>query len=147
MKGYILKIVGVSLLAAFSEHLAEAKWKKYINLISGFMIISVLISPFTFKRDIKIFDEFKLDVDYSEEGTEILYENIKAELEERISADIKKRVLEEFSQNVEADVTVLCDTDGRIDRVSMITLSGRKNQKISDRLKFIYGADEVTWLE
>ena len=146
MKEYILKIVGVSLLAAFSEHLADKKWKKYINLISGFMIISVLLSPFTFNRDIKIFAEFKLDSDYSEEGNEILYENVKRELEKKIASDLKRRVLEEFSENVTADVTVLCDKDGKIERVKSITLKGRKNQKITDRIKFIYGADEVTWV-
>lgn len=146
MKEYILKIVGVSLLAAFSEHLADKKWKKYINLISGFMIISVLLSPFTFNRDIKIFDEFKLDSDYSEEGNEILYENVKRELEKKIASDLKRRVLEEFSENVTADVTVLCDKDGKIEKVKSITLKGRKNQKITDRIKFIYGADEVTWV-
>ena len=146
MKEYILKIVGVSLLAAFSEHMADKKWKKYINLISGFMIISVLLSPFTFNRDIKIFDEFKLDSDYSEEGNEILYENVKRELEKKIASDLKRRVLEEFSENVTADVTVLCDKDGKIEKVKSITLKGRKNQKITDRVKFIYGADEVTWV-
>lgn len=146
MKEYILKIVGVSLLAAFSEHLADDKWKKYINLISGFMIICVLLSPFSFKGDTKIFDEFKLDSNYSQDANDILYKNIKAELEEKISADIKRRVLEEFSENVEAKVTVLCDKDGKIDHVQEIILKGQKNQKITDRVKFIYGADEVTWL-
>ncbi len=146
MKEYILKIVGVSLLAAFSEHLVDKKWKKYINLISGFMIISVLLSPFTFKRDIKIFDEFELKSDYSKEGNEILYENVKKELEEKVASDLERRVLEEFSENVTADVTVLCDKNGKIEKVKKITIKGRENQKITDRVKFIYGADEVTWV-
>ena len=146
MKEYILKIVGVSLLAAFSEHLVDKKWKKYINLISGFMIISVLLSPFTFKRDIKIFDEFELKSDYSKEGNEILYENVKKELEEKVASDLERRVLEEFSENVTADVTVLCDKNGKIEKVKKITIKGQENQKITDRVKFIYGADEVTWV-
>ena len=147
MKEYILKIVGVSLLAAFSEQLCDDKWRKYINLLSGFMIITVLLAPFTYKKDIKIFDDFALENNYPKSAEEIIYKNIKSELENKVSEDIKRRVAEEFSQDVEATVSVLAAKDGKIDRVEKISLRGKKNPKITDRLKFIYGADEVTWLE
>lgn len=147
MKEYILKIVGVSLLAAISEHMAEEKWRRFVNLVSGFMILAVLLSPFISKWDTKLFDEFSLDTHQADLGTDILYENIKKELETKISSDIKRRVAEEFSKDVSANVLVLCNKEGKIERVKRISLKGREDKKITERLKFIYGADEVIWVE
>ena len=111
------------------------------------MIICVLLAPFTYKNRIKIFDDFRLESRYSKDAEEILLKNIKKELELKISDDIKRRVSEEFSQVVSAEVSVLCNKDGKIDHVKKIILHGKNDPKITDRLKFIYGADEVIWLE
>jgi len=148
MKSYILKIVGAALLSAFSEYLVPKEWQKYIKLLSGFIIISILISPFTSKNKPDIFDDFQADTEYTvEEGEKLMYENFREELEKKVEEDIVLRVFEEFSQTVTAEVTVKTDSEGKIESVRRIELTGEKNDKITERLKFAYGTEEVVWIE
>ena len=139
--------VGAALLCAFSEYLVPESWQKYMKLISGFIIISILLSPFTKQTDTQIFEGFELDSSYTEEGEELMYEEIKTELEKKVAEDIKLRVAEEFSANVEAEVKVKTASDGKIEKVDKILLTGDKNNNITERIKFVYGTEEVIWLE
>ena len=147
MKVFILKIVGSALLCSFSEHLVPEGWQKYMKLISGLIIISVLISPFTEKNSLKLFDGFKPDSTYTDRGEEILFDEIKKELEKRVEDDIHLRVSEEFSEDVTAKVTIKTTPDGKIEKVQKIVLTGSENDNISERLKFVYGTEEVIWIE
>ena len=148
MKAYILKIVGAALLSAFSEYLVPKEWQKYIKLLSGFIIISILISPFTSKNTPDLFEDFRPDTEYTvEEGEKLMYENLREELEKKVEEDIVLRVFEEFSQNVTADVTIKTDSEGKIESVKRIELTGKKNDNITERLKFAYGTEEVIWIE
>ncbi len=146
MKAYILRIVGAALIAAFSEHLVPKEWQKYMKLISGFIIISVLIAPFTGEKTKTLFDDFDISWEYKEKGEELMLENIKAQLEEDIAKDIALRVTEEFSREVTAKVWVDTDSRGKIKGVRRIELSGEENSEITKRLEFVYGTDEVIWL-
>lgn len=147
MKAYILKIVGAALLSAFSEYLVPNGWQKYIKLISGFIIISVLISPFSAKFSTDFLDDFEFDSKLLSEGEDLMYEKVKSELETRVKDDIILRVSEEFSQNVDAVVTVKTNSKGEIENVERIELKGKKNDDITKRLKFLYGTEEVIWIE
>lgn len=146
MKAYILKIVGAALIAAFSEYLVPEGWQKYMKLISGFIIITVLISPFTGAKSVKLFDDFKMEEEYIQDGEELMYENIKEQLEKDVAEDIKKRVSEEFSKEVEARVTVKTNSEGKIESVERIEIEGKKDDKITERLKYVYGTEEVIWI-
>lgn len=147
MKAYILKIVGAALLCAFSEHLVPEGWQKYMKLISGLIIISVLISPFTGKSSVSLFDGFIPESTYIHEGEEMLFSEIKKELEKKVEEDIRLRVSEEFSVDVEAKVTVKTTSDGKIEKVQKILLTGIEDNSITERLKFVYGTEEVIWVE
>ena len=147
MKVYILKIVGAALLCAFSDYLVPVGWQKYMKLISGFIIITVLLSPFTSDTGKNLFEDFKMDPVYTEKGKDRLYEEVKKELEKKVSEDIILRVAEEFSVDINATVSVKTTADGKIDKVEKIFLTGEKNNKITERIKFVYGTDEVIWLE
>ena len=147
MKVFILKIVGAALLCSFSEHLVPEGWQKYMKLISGLIIISVLISPFTEKNSLKLFDGFNPDSTYTDRGEEILFDEIKKELKKRVEDDIHLRVSEEFSEDVTAKVTIKTTPDGKIEKVQKIVLTGSENDNISERLKFVYGTEEVIWIE
>ena len=147
MKAYILKIVGAALLSAFSEYLVPKEWQKYIKLISGFIMISVLISPFSAKFSYDFLDDFEFDSKLITEGEYLMQEKVKTELETRVKNDIILRVSEEFSQNIDATATVKTNSRGEIENVERIELKGKKNDKITERLKFVYGTEEVIWIE
>ena len=147
MKSYILKIVGAALLSAFSEYLVPKEWQKYIKLLSGFIIISVLISPFSSDFSASFLDDFEFDSTFVSEGENLMHEKVRAELEARIKNDIIQRVSEEFSQTVDATATVKTNSKGEIENVERIELKGKKNDNITERLKFVYGTEEVIWIE
>lgn len=145
MKTYILKIVGAALIAAFSEYIVPKDWQKYMKLISGFIIISVIISPLSKGFNTDIFPDFEMENEYLEEGTKEMYENIKIQLEENICSDIKLRIKNEFSKEVEAKVTIKVNEEGKIESVQKIELFGEENSEITERLKFVYGTEVVIW--
>ena len=129
------------------EYLVPNGWQKYIKLISGFIIISVLISPFSAKFSTDFLEDFEFDSKLLSEGEDLMYEKVKSELETRVKDDIILRVSEEFSQNVDAVVTVKTNSKGEIENVERIELKGKKNDDITKRLKFLYGTEEVIWIE
>lgn len=145
MKAYILKIVGAALLAAFSEYLVPQGWRKYVKLVSGLIIISVLISPFGRRVDFSDFEEIGGGEEYAAEGESLMRESVRDELEKAVETDIERRAEEEFSQKVKADVRVRTDGEGKIERVEKIKLFGREREEITERLKFVYGTEEVVW--
>lgn len=145
MKTYILKIVGAALIAAFSEYIVPKDWQKYMKLISGFIIISVIIPPLSKGFNTDIFPDFEMENEYLEEGTKEMYENIKIQLEENICSDIKLRIKNEFSKEVEAKVTIKVNEEGKIESVQKIELFGEENSEITERLKFVYGTEVVIW--
>lgn len=72
-------------------------------------------------------------------------ESVRDELEKAVETDIERRAEEEFSQKVKADVRVRTDGEGKIERVEKIKLFGREREEITERLKFVYGTEEVVW--
>ena len=47
MKEYIITIIGATLLSAMAGIIAPEKWRSYVQVITGLVIISCIISPVT----------------------------------------------------------------------------------------------------
>ena len=45
MKEYIITIIGATLLSAMAGIIAPEKWRSYVQVITGLVIISCIISP------------------------------------------------------------------------------------------------------
>lgn len=146
MKGYIIKIVGAALIGTFSEYLVPKDWKKYVKLISGILMLGVLLIPFNIDTENVFFEEWEF-AEYQEEGQEIFFENVKKKLEENVAEDIVNRVSEEFSEKVDAEVKIKTTDEGRIESVRSITLCGKEDKAITERLKYVYGTDAVIWIK
>ncbi len=146
MKAYIIKIVGAALIGTFSEYLVPREWKKYVKLISGILMLSIMLIPFKADTE-QIFFEQTDTVEYSEEGQENLAESIRLQLEKDVAEDIVKRVSEEFSKKVGAEVKINSTADGKIESVGSITLFGDEDSEITERLKYVYGTDMVIWIK
>lgn len=146
MKAYILKVIGAALLASVSEFAVPMAWKKYMRLVTGFILISVLILPLTQKiPEADFFDEFEMSENLKSDGEEQLFENIKEQLEANVSEDITKRISDEFGKNIKARVRLKTTSDGKIEKVERIELFAKKDDEIEKRMKFVYGVDEIIW--
>lgn len=146
MKAYILKVIGAAMLASVSEFAVPKEWKKYMRLVTGFILISVLMLPLTQKiPDTDFFSQFEMTSDLKTDGEQALYKNVKEQFESDIAEDITKRISDEFGKNIKAKVEVKTTSDGKIEKVERIELFSKRDEEIEKRMKFVYGTDEIIW--
>lgn len=146
MKAYILKVIGAAMLASVSEFAVPKEWKKYMRLVTGFILISVLMLPLTQKiPDTDFFSQFEMTSDLKTDGEQALYKNVKEQFESDIAEDITKRISDEFGKNIKAKVEVKTTADGKIEKVERIELFSKRDEEIEKRMKFVYGTDEIIW--
>lgn len=147
MKDYIITIVGAALLGAAADIISPEKWRKYVSLITGFIIISCIISPISkiVKTDIFTgFDEYEEKIDYER----LQRDEVMRQTQNRIAEDVKSRIKTEFGYTVTVQVVLQINTDGKLGGVEKIVIEGtQKNPAITKRLCEVYGInkDEVEY--
>lgn len=145
MKSYIISVLGATILGAMASVLSPERWRQYVKLISGLVILCCLIAPAAALRGdgFKVFDE---SVSVTDENGDVQLNMVKSELKKRISGDIEKRLREEFHLNVRADCEIDITGDGKIKGVKKIYIRGaRLTDAALSRLCEVYGvkANEV----
>ena len=142
MKTYILTVIGAAVLSAFTTILTPEKWRKYISLITGLVIISCIMKPVAQLTKTDLFSGFN-----AIENTE-LYEEYRQskivieELEKSVARDIEKRLKDEFGINAGAKVNLTVNENNEITGVKKIRITGCKiNTAVKERLCYIYGTD------
>lgn len=143
MKGYILTIIGATLLSAYASNLAPENWRKYVQIITGLVLIICILSPIKSLVKTDFFSDFDIAEISGVEGktqTELVAE----ELAERVEADIEERLKNEFGINVTAKVQISVNDKDEIAGVKEIHVSGAKlGKSAKDRLCEVYGTDGV----
>lgn len=144
MREYILKIVGTAIMAVFVDFISPEGWKKYLGIISGIIILSVIASPIAEFKNIDITAEYRDVQDVEAEGTEIYSDMLRSEFSKRVATDVKERVREEFSKDVSVETEVEVNEKGNIEKISKIVITGSGlDKKIADRISYVYDVEEV----
>lgn len=144
MKQYIITIIGASVLSGAAHILTPASWVKYVKLITGLVILSVIASPLTSISKVNLFSDFSIEQTEIDENVQI--NTISQELEERIKTDIKERIKNEFSREAEAEVIITLNENNEITGVTHITvITDANREKVISRMCEVYGInrDEV----
>ena len=148
MKEYIITVIGATVLSAMANILSPDSWRKYIGVITGFIIISCIISPVSKLTDTDLFsgfDEFYEDrTDYKQVEREFVI----GQLEQKIADDIEKRFKDEFNESVSVSLNLDVNENNEIERVSHIKIIGSDGAlHKTERLCEIYGIkrDEVEY--
>ncbi len=140
MKGYIMSIVGATLLSSAALMIAPDKWRGYIRLITGLVIISCIISPVSSVIRSDIFSGFETDLDYEERGLDMRSEMVKKELKRRVDEDIEARMKKEFDLSVSAECEIRINDEGAIEGVDGVRIEGDKlTDRARARLCEVYG--------
>ena len=140
MKEYIITIVGATLLSAACAILAPEKWRGYVRIITGLVIISCIIAPVTSVVRNDIFDVFEMDTQTAVEGENLQSELVIAELQKRVNEDIKARMDKEFNLSVTARSEIRVNSEGAIEGVDSVHISGDKlTDRARARLGEVYG--------
>lgn len=140
MREYIISIAGAALLSGIARILSPAGWEKYIKIITGLIIISVIAAPIGAFREVNIFSEFTLPESGIEENVQI--KTIGAELKAKVEEDINNRVWTEFSEEANSEVTIGINDKNEITGVLSITVKTNADEsRLRKRLCEIYGTE------
>ena len=145
MKEYMVSIISAALLSGAASLLSPEKWKKYVGVISGMVILCVVIAPVSQIDMDEIFSSFETP-DMEEqllEGEEIQIDMIEEELIRRINSDIERRLKSEFGIEAKADVEIGVSKDGKITGVNSIEVDTKLSEKAEQRLREVYGVEEI----
>lgn len=140
MREYIIRAAVAAVVAALSEFIAPEKWRGYIRLAVGFMVLAILFAPIA---ELKNKTPFPKNQEY--EMNDIPFKDaISEKLKENVEKDIEERVLEEFSVKAEAMVEIDVDDEHNIKGVRRIVIDARKNpQGLAERLREVYGCERI----
>lgn len=145
MRTYIMSVIGAALLSAAASVLTPEKWRKYVNIAAGLIIICVVVSPIgrvSVSELLPSFEESGEEITRS--GEELREQLIKEELEKRINNDIEERLKTEFNIEARAECSVGVNGSGEISGVSAIRVYGADLTDAAEkRLCEVYGVEEI----
>lgn len=146
MRTYVMMIAGGAILSAFADIMVPSSWKKYMRIITGFILLAVIMSPAGRLGFTDIFSQsFPADeVEYTP-----MPELVADELEKRVEEDAEERIKREYGADCDIDASVSLNSEGLIksvDRISVRTSSTRR-EAIQKRLYEVYGAEKVEFLD
>ena len=128
MKQYIITIIGATLLSAIGSILTPDTMRKYVSVITGFIIISVIVAPLASLRGIDLFAGVE-EISAVQAEYESVYINSVADvIRKRIEGDIKQRLHEELGVDAQVSAEVVVENNN-IKEISQICVTGVGTQK------------------
>ena len=141
MKQYFIMIISAAVFAGISSCIAPEKWKKYLNAISGIMIVSVILTPLPEFRKLDLFSGFQAS---EMQLSNIYAETVHSQLKKRISADIKDRIKANFGFDVQAEVELALNDKMEITGIKEITVwTMEKKDEINRLLQEVYFPEKI----
>lgn len=139
MRGYITGICLSAVITAIADMIAPGEYRKYIRVLLGFLVLSVILSPLPAVKNIRLGSiEQK-----TAENTGIFYDSVSEKLKENVEADIEERLKNEFGIICSASAELDIDGEHKIRGVRRIGLSKKIPQNAAERLKEVYGCDRI----
>lgn len=136
-----MSVCMAAVIASLADILAPREHQKYIRVLLGFLILTVILSPLPKVKKIK----FEPLENQTLENTKILSDSISEKLKENVEADIAERIKDEFGVICDADVLLDIDEEHKIRGVKRIALSKKIPQNAAERLKEVYGCDRIEY--
>lgn len=142
MKEYITVIVGAALLSVLADILSPEQWRKYIKIVTGFVIISVIISPVARLKNIDLFEGIDYNNTASADFTDYRSKWVAEEFEIRVENDIKERVMNDYGKKCDVDVGISINEDNMIEAVERIEIYTYGECKgLKEKMAYMYGVD------
>ncbi len=143
MKAYILMILGAAVLSAFASVMAPEKWRSYVRLVTGVVILSCAASPIA-----GLLSE-NGGFHIPELSSAQSYDNraytraVEEELTKRVEEDIEARMERRYGINISAKALININENNEIEGVERITVRGRLPDAAKRELCGIYGVDMI----
>ena len=143
MKSYFLMILGSAVLSALASVMSPEKWRGYIRLVTGIIILSCVASPVAdlhgHSGGFRI-PEISASSYYDEDmHTQLIIDELTARIEE----DIKSRMAREYGADISARAEININENNEIEGVTRITVRGALPENAKRKLCEIYGVDTI----
>ena len=136
-------ILGAAVLSALVSVMSPEKWRSYIRLVTGIIILSCIVSPISNllgRSGSFNIPEMSTFGNYDEN----MHKNLVIdELTARIEEDIKSRMAREYGADISARVNININENNEIEGVTLITIRGSLPQSAKRKLCNIYGVDTI----
>ena len=139
MKTYIITVIGAALLSAFAEIISPEKWRGYVKIITGLVVISCIIAPAAGLFHSGVFKGLDESIASVGENQNMQERLIVTELQKTINADIEKRMKDEYGINISAECDLRFDDEGKLTGVKEIYIYGSLTDGAKRRLSEVYG--------
>lgn len=143
MDKYLTTLITAAVLSAVAKNVSPERWQKYIGVITGIMLVSVIVSPLFEIAKIDLFEEFSY-----ESGTNMLaqYEAVKEELEKRVSEDAANRLKEELGGEYRVQAKLEVNENNEIEGVKeMIVWTREKEAPVRRILGAVYSPQKISF--
>ena len=143
MKSYFLMILGAAVLSALASVMSPEKWRGYIRLVTGIVILVCIVSPAAgLLKSGGGFNipEISASIGYDED---MYAQTVIDELTSRIEEDIKSRMAREYGADISARVEIDINRNNEIEGVTRITVRGELSENAKRELCTIYGVDAI----
>ncbi len=125
--------------------MSPEKWRRYVGIISGAVILCAVVAPVTRLDPERLFTSFEsgtAEIDLKK-GEEYRNDLLERELTERINSDIEERVRNEFGKEIQASVKIDINGEGKITGVKEIKINGKIGDRAAARLCEVYGVEKI----
>lgn len=145
MKAYIISIVGAALLSAFADMMLPAGWRKYVRMITGLLLLSVMLAPVAKLQDIDIPEAMQLEETAVDAAGQDVHAEVIQELELRIAADAAQRIQEEYGIAAKVRAVVKANAENQIEYVELLEITAQSlPDGVRARMQEVYDVREVS---
>ena len=143
MDRYLTTLISAAILSAVAKNVSPERWQKYIRLITGIMLVSVIVSPMFELAKIDLFEEFS----YIDETNMLAqHEAVKEELEKRVSEDATNRLSKELGGQYRVQTDLLVNENNEIEGVKeMIVWTKEKEAPVTKILGAVYSPQKISF--
>ncbi len=143
MDKYLTTLITAAVLSAVAKNVSPERWQKYISVITGIMLVSVIVSPLFEFAKVDLFEEFS----YTEETNMLAqHEAVKEELEKRVSEDAKNRLANELGGEYRVETKLLINKNNEIEGVKeMIVWTREKEAPVRRILGAVYSPQKISF--
>lgn len=143
MREYIIVIAGAAVLSVFADMLSPKEWQKYIKIVTGLVIISVIIAPLAKFKDTDLFSEIGVQDEIAIDTADYSKMWVIDEFTAKIEEDIEERIKNEYGRDCTAKVRLRLNEDELIERVELVSISiNSPPDGLKRRIMEIYGVAE-----
>ena len=143
MDKYLTTLITAAVLSAVAKNMSPRRWQKFISIITGIMLVSVIVSPVFEIAGVDLFSEFS----YSDETDMFAqHKEVKAELEKRVSEDAEKRLRDKLQGEYKVETKLLINSNYEIEGVKeMIVWTKEKKNPVREILGTVYSPQKISF--